>query len=239
MAFLYGASSHLLPQATLPLVMNGVIPNEYKRQASDDINKVFQCDSEKLDTVIQGSHFVLNCKSAGIQEFDFSIIDFNDSSLLQSVVTGVYQILCIPECGDVILDAYNDCGVFDVFPGEEKYFIGGCGKNQNGDFCYEIFSDAIDLFDTELSCDTSMGTCSCQSELSAGITNQGCCIDAYHSLFESVDISTYNPGSLYSACDVNLPKGCNNSPLTGSDTLPLISAFITPLCALMLTTLLG
>ena len=221
MAFLHGASSHLLPQATLPLVMNGVIPNEYKRQASDDIDKVLQCVSEKLDTVIQGSHFVLNCKSAGIQEFDFSIIDFNDSSSLQSVVTGVYQILCIPECGDVILDAYNDCGVFDVLPGEEKYFIAVCCKNQNGDFCYEIYSDAIDLFVTEISCDTSMGTCSCQSELSAGITNQGCCIDAYHSLFESVDISTYNPVSLYSACDASLPKGCNNSPLAGSDTLPL------------------
>ena len=245
MVFSHGASSHLLPQAALHLVTNGPIAKEYKRQASD--NEVLQCVSDGLDAAFKGnnSRFVSDCKSAGTQQLDLSTINLNDGSTLQPVVTSIYQFFCIRECGDILLEVYNDCGAFNGFPGGEKFSIDLCGTNQNGDLCYKLYGNGLDLIRTEASCYsayTLVGTCSCQSELSAAITNQGCCSDAYHDLVESLrknGFSTYNPGRLYSACNVNLPKECNNSPLTASGTLPLISAFTTVLCALMLTTLLG
>ena len=238
MVFFHGASSHLFPQAALHLVTNGAIPKEYKRQASD--NEAGQCVSDRLDALVHDkSTFLSDCISASILELDFNITDFNDSSILQFF----FQTLCTPECGNIVLKVYSDCGEFDDFPGGEKFFIDICGTNQNGDFCYETFNDGLDLIVNEASCYsnyTSTGTCSCQFELSEAITNQGCCVDAYHDLLEkNVDLPTSYPGSLYRACNVNLPKGCNNSPLTASGTLPLISAFTTVLCALMLTTLLG
>ena len=214
----HGASSHLFPQAALNFVTNGPIPKEYKRQVRD--YEVEQCVSDRLDAVFKGnnSRFATDCISAGILEPDFSITAFNDSSTLQIIIG--FQILCTPECGNIVLEVYSDCGEFDDFPGSEKFFVDLCGTNQNGDFCYETFHDGLDLIVNEASCYsnyTSTGICSCQSELSEAITNQGCCVNAYHDLLEkNVDLPIYTsyPGSLYSVCNVNLPKECNNSPLT-------------------------
>ena len=239
MVFFHGASSHLFPQAALHLVMNGAIPKEYKRQASDD--EMVQCVSDRLDVAFQGnnSRFVSECKFAGTGE----MIDIGNAnrSELQSQINSIYRTYCIRECGVVILDVYNQCGVFDTLPGGEKFAVDLCGTNQNGDGCYELYTNGLDLITTEASCYRSYTitrTCTCRSSLSAGVKTQGCCTDAYHDLIDNLATS-YSPATLYSVCNVNSPEGCNNSPLINrnSGSLSLISAF-TLLSALVLTTML-
>ena len=219
MVFFHGASSHLFPQAALHLVTNGAIPKEYKRQASD--NAMTRCVSDRLDVAFQGnnSRFVSECKSAGTREID---IGNADRSELQSQFSSIYRTFCIRECGVVILDVYNQCGVFDTQPGGEKFTVDLCGTNQNGDVCYELYTNGLDLITTEASCYRSYTitrTCSCRSSLSAGVTTQGCCTDAYHDLVASLAAS-YSPATLYSVCNVNSPEGCNNSPLIGTTRPP-------------------
>ena len=201
------------------------------------------------------------CKSAATGE----PIDLgnSDRSELQSQINSIYRTVCIRECGVVILDVYNQCGVYDTLPGGEKFAVDLCGTNQNGDVCYELYTNGVDLLTTEASCYRSYTitrTCSCRSSLSAGITTQGCCTDAYHDLVD-ISAASYSPATLYSVCNVNSPEGCNNSPLItttrppatrpptthppttrppcnrNSGSLSLISAF-TLLSALVLITML-
>ena len=207
MVLIHGVSGHLFPQVLLHSLTH---PNEYKRQTDAQ----FQCVSDILDDAFSGnmSQFVLDCKVAAVVEVE---ADLSDPAQLQAVITLAYNSFCIPECGNIILDAYNDCGIFDaLLPGSEELYIGLCGTNQNGDLCYKIYSDAIELITSEAFCYVTYATsnqCSCQSVLLEGISQQGCCINLYHDFRSDAGITDYYPRELYDGCSVTLPTDCNNS----------------------------
>ena len=149
-----------------------------------------------------------------------------------SFITRVYSILCIPECGNAIHDAYRECQVFDsLTPGTEEFNVALCGKQESGTSCYLLYADGLDLIRTEANCYNNYvntGSCTCRSALTAGVAEQGCCLDAYHDLVEELP-NAYNPDSLYDACNVDAPEGCNNSPLTLSSATKPVFATITTL----------
>ena len=164
------------------------------------------------------------CKSAAREEIDLS--DILDTSNLQSLITSIFRTFCVRDCGDVVLDAYNDCGVFDVgFRGTEELIVGLCGTNGNGDLCYTLYSEGLTLISNESSCygsyNISSGVCSCRSDLSDAVDEQGCCVDIYHDFIAG--LGTYDPDRLYDDCNVNPPPSCNNSPLTASDSSSQVS----------------
>lgn len=100
-----------------------------------------QCVSNELGAAFSGnnSRFVIDCKSAAIDEVEVSM----DSSVLQSIINRTF---CNPECGKVALDAYNECGYFDAaLPGTEELSIGLCGTNNDGDICYQLYGLGLDL----------------------------------------------------------------------------------------------
>ena len=213
---LHGVSCHLFPQAVLnQLVTNVELPKQYKRQTT---NELVVCVSDKLDAAFHGntSRFVSECKFAAT---------FLDTSNLTSLITSIFRTFCVRDCGDVVLDAYNDCGVFDVgFRGTEELIVGLCGTNGNGDLCYTLYSEGVTLINTESSCYgsyISSGVCSCRSDLSDAVDEQGCCVDIYHDFIAG--LGTYDPDRLYDDCNVNSPPSCNNSPLTASDSLSQVS----------------
>ena len=41
-----------------------------------------------------------------------------------------FQVYCKPECGNLFLEAYEECGVLDNVPGFWEFFIGICSNNQ-------------------------------------------------------------------------------------------------------------
>ena len=213
---LHGASCHLFPQA----ITNSLTSIKHKRQAIPD--SVVQCVSNELDAAFSGnnSRFVLDCKSAAIDEVEVSM----DSSVLQSIITKIYRTFCNPECGKVVLDAYNECGYFDAaLPGTEELSIGLCGTNNNGDVCYQLYGIGLDLVSSEANCYNtyvSSRTCTCRSTLMSGVARQGCCINVYHDFISG--LNSYSPNVLYRECNVNRPGDCNNSPLAQAQEIPTL-----------------
>ena len=211
-------SGHLFPQAIShmlrdELTKNMELPKDYKRQSDSSI----QCVSDKLDAAFEGgnSPIASDCRRV---EVELERYDFSDTSSLQSTINSYFSTFCIPECGKVIIDAYNDCEIHVA--GELVDFaIGLCGTNQNGEKCYEKYGDAIDLiFDVGYCYGdyATNGVCNCRSELLEAVREQGCCHNVY---YDYVNYLWQQQGyikadELYDACNVDLPTGCNNSPIT-------------------------
>lgn len=216
---LHGASGD--PRA-IPQVLTKNMEISKRQQAI--ANEKQRCVVDKVDAAFEGnnSRFVSDCKEALIGEFEITALELanDDSSHFQSLINTVYESFCKPDCGNVILNAYSDCGVFDhdlPVSGIEEFTIGLCGTNRHGDYCYEMVTVGMDLIFTEATCYStavSTETCTCSSELAEVVKEQDCCINLYHELISGVQGSTYNPPDLYYLCNVELPIGCNNTPLT-------------------------
>ena len=68
-------------------------------------------------------------------------------------------------------------------------------------------------------------SCDCKRELSPIVDELGCCITVYHGAFRVVAEEADLPEELYTEyCDVDLPRDCNNSPL--SDSVGIITLFL-------------
>ena len=216
---LHGVSCHLFPQAVLEKLTNRGTSKLHKSQL--DLETVYQCTLDKFDHAYQGndSHFVTECN--------------------QSTINAGFLTLCVPKCGDVLLDAYEDCGLFNS-PDERKYLAALCGSNGNGDFCYELFLDSMVFLSAAVPC--FPGTCNCNS-LSEGVGRQGCCIDALNDLVNTMadDLRGFSLDRVYSECNIAPVAGCDNSPLSGSTSLhhAFYTAAVAMLSALLVTTVLG
>ncbi|CAI8047514.1 hypothetical protein GBAR_LOCUS26258 [Geodia barretti] len=155
-----------------------------------------------------------------------SVVDaiLEDTEDDQSAVNLAFQILCLPECGPIFLEAEDECGLYDDSPGSRNFFVGLCGNNE-GTSCYEYFYRALRFSaDVSVSCyiNVSLGSsCTCKSELASEVEVQGCCINVYQDFFQAVveegsGDTKYEPNILYGSCDVRQPNDCNNSPLQSS-----------------------
>ena len=235
-------SSHLFPPAishmlTDELTENMEIPKDYKRQLDSSL----QCVRDKLDAAFAGdnSQFASDCR---FLEFELEGIDFNDTSSLRSAINSFYSTFCIPECGDVVVDAYNDCGIGDgEFSVHVNFLIGLCGTNQNGEKCYQKYGYAINLIFDVAYCYgdyTDNNACNCRSELVEAVKELGCCHNIYHDYVNYLWQDQIKADELYDACNVDLPTGCNNSPITAGDVVTQV-ALVPLMSVLIFSVLLG
>ena len=211
-------SGHLFPPAISHMLTDELaLPKDYRRQSDSSA----QCISDKLDAAFAGDNaFASNCR---FLEFELEGVIINDTSSLQSTINSYYSTFCIPECGNVIIDAYNDCGIgtgeFSL-PVYVDFLIGLCGTNKNGEKCYQKYGDAIDLLINVTYCYfdyTANDVCNCRSELLEAVREQGCCHNVYHD-FNHIWQAHIIADDLYDACNVDLPTGCNNSPITAGNS---------------------
>ena len=162
------------------------------------------------------------CETVADEGLDFTT---DEDFVYQSTVNAVYEQFCKPECGNPILAALDKCGAEDSVI---DFLSGLCGTNSNGDRCYESYVSSFNLQNTELSCYTTYNLdeyCNCRSELESAVETQGCCLKVYQDYFST--IYTYDLNKLYDECDVNVPRRCNNSPISGSQALALnVAVFI-------------
>ena len=235
-------SGHLFPQAIShmlrdELTKNMELPKDYKRQSDSSI----QCVSDKLDAAFEGDNSAIasDCRRL---EVELEGNHFSYTSSLQSTINSYYSTFCMPECGKVIIDVYKDCEIAGEFV---DFLIGLCGTNQNGEKCYEKFGDGIDQIVDVGYCYgnyATTGVCTCRSELLEAVREQGCCHNVYY------DYANYfwqqqgyiKADELYDACNVDLPTGCNNSPI-GAGTSGVMTgvALVTLTSSLIFSVVLG
>ena len=216
MILFHSAKCSLFPTEVVDMLTSAEHANDYKRQS----NSQLQCVNNLLNDHFQGntSQFVADCKSIATDETE---LDFSNTASVQVHISRIYKTFCVPECGNVVNDAYRRCQVYsNLPPGTEDLNVALCGKKETGISCYLLYGRGLDLITTESQCYNtyaSTDVCTCRSQISAGVAEQGCCLDAYHDFIEGLS-NTYNPNSLYSACNVDVPRGCNNSPLSTAAT---------------------
>ena len=230
---LHGVSGHLFPRALPQKLTNHMHLKDHTRQSDVD-----QCVDNKLEEAFnKNATLAAICKAALLKaEND---LDNDDDDLSQSDVNAIFGALCIPDCGNVYIRAADDCGGFDGDDAPLKdFFIGMCGTNQNGDKCYQLYTDAIDSLISEARCYQDYvryRECNCRSQLTQTVGEQGCCLDIYHDLLDKEE--DYDPIDLYHECNVDLPSGCNNSPIS-SGFMPQV-ALVTLISALIFSVLLS
>ena len=91
----------------------------------DNFLELQQCILDKFDMFYQGNDadYVTECRSI-IDSVGASNIVFTD----QLSINTVYSTLCTPGCGDVVLDAYHACGVFDSEEQKTGAAVHFCGN---------------------------------------------------------------------------------------------------------------
>ena len=227
--FILGASCHRFPRPQA--ILNRLLANH---PHSKDI--IHKRQTECVDDDLESADVDSVCRLTAQEEEQ---LDFDELS--QSSFDIIFREFCKPECGNAVLAAFIEC---DAFEDELiDLFVGLCGTNQNGEQCYRRIVRTLDFTsNTELSCfinSTASGECECKSELSQAVEEQGCCLDVYHDFltdFLDSDGIRYIPRQVYDDCNINLPGGCNNSPISSS--VPLV-ATITTTTALIITIVLA
>ena len=188
--------------------------NDKRQTPQQDIDL---CVEAEIDERVSGSQ----CKTR-VNDIEIALGDAaNEVEDDQDFLNLVFQVFCSPECGNVFLEAYEDCGVFDVTPRFREFFIGICG-NYRGTPCYSFFDSAINAsIDTTLCYFDYQQTqmCQCEDELRTAVESQGCCLTVYQDFFQAIATSredAYNLDEVYGYCNVSNPGDCNNSPLGAS-----------------------
>ena len=122
-----------------------------------------------------------------------------------SIVDSFASVFCLPDCGQFALDVARDCGA------DPAALAALCDSNENGEFCYDLLDRFVQLINSvEETCFTSeVCPSACQSELSQGVTELGCCVSA---LVDVVMLSMVDPEDLFGECNIDLPESCNNEP---------------------------
>ena len=135
---------------------------------------------------------------------------------LSGTTTSTFRTFCIPDCGNVVIDAFTACGASRE---ETNFFAALCGSNANGGTCYEIFAGTINLLSNALSC-SGGAECDCSS-ISEEVTRQGCCIVNFNENLDDEDLGQdFDLNDVYDMCNIDVPeRECNNSPLSGSSSV--------------------
>ena len=194
---LHGVNSHIPPHGLQELTKSIQPLKIIKRQA-------FNIDGDCIAVKARSLPIACLGKIAAAGEPDESI------EYLASIV-------CPPECGQSLLDVLGECGA----TAEEVELIASlCRTNRNGDVCYELFDDFIQLQHTDDSTCPSSETCpsSCETLLSDLVTRQGCCLTAFLDfgrIEDPASIALFDEQLM--SCSITAPGTCTGNPGDGNN----------------------
>ena len=195
---LRGVSSHLFSKHFLELKKSTHHLKDFKRQGDED------CIVIKL--------------FGGPPECLFMAASFADDAIS---FEDLPSVICDDTCGKLFLDIFGECGRMN---GTQIQLLADlCYRNQNGDLCYNALNNFIQAIENlpDTVC-PFIDTCSstCQSAVSQGVSDAGCCFNVFLDFLTDEDptLTAYMMEQLRS-CNVNVPPGCNNSPMGSSSTI--------------------
>jgi hypothetical protein len=148
---------------------------------------------------------------------------FESSDIVESLSQqlNLFPELCRPECGQVLIDAWQDCNVYDDIKDFANLLIAMCASN-GGSMCYSNFNELFEYTTNGEKCYDEVfesSTCSaeCSTIVADGIESYGCCVNAAIDYVEAVEDAKDEVAAVFSACGVTRPSRCTNSPLSSAD----------------------
>jgi hypothetical protein len=137
-----------------------------------------------------------------------------------SLQLDLFPELCRPECGQVLIDAWQACNIYDDIEDVANLLIAMCASN-GGSMCYSNFNELFEYTTNGQQCYDSLpenGTCTseCSRGTAEGIDMYGCCVNAAIDYLEETFDSKEEVAALFSACDVTRPPPCTDSPLSSA-----------------------
>ena len=147
-----------------------------------------------------------------------SLYDCFDVRQCLSTELDLFPVLCRPECGQVVIDAWVTCNAYEDIEDVANLLIAMCASD--GDTkCYSNFNELIQYTNDGQNCYEALeiaGRCSpeCSAGTAAGIQAYGCCVNAAIDYLEETFDLKQEVAELFSACDVTRPSRCTNSPLS-------------------------
>ncbi len=168
-----------------------------------------------------------------------------------------FRTFCLPNCGQVLIDAWESCGALEdaVVSSFAHLLAGMCGSNDDR-FCYNDFNPLVGFLNGAINCTReyfATGQCSsfCSTGARDAVQTYGCCVnvilDFESSLNDQVDFRTsvtgrYTNGQfnkVFSECGTERPPRCTNNPLMisaashVSSFLPMSTVCLSAAAALM------
>ena len=147
---------------------------------------------------------------------------YGSSDVVQSLSQqqGLFPELCRPECGQVLIDAWHTCNIYDDIENFANLLIAMCASNGDST-CYSNFDKLFEYTTNGQQCYDSLpenGTCTseCSRGTAEGIDMYGCCVNAAIDYLEETFDSKEEVAALFSACDVTRPPPCTDSPLSSA-----------------------
>lgn len=226
-AIVSGAQCKLHPRSIPGELMKRL---DMKRQAESEVD---ECIENTLMRTLTDSE----CDERRLESLIGDVSDLNEDEDDADFVTN-YGLFCQPECREPIVNALEVCNFFNGSEFLRDFLVDLCAVNENGRACYTLFENATGFITgTELPC-YAVGLfrkeCNCTAELQSAVSEQGCCINIYHTGIqgflessESAPDFRYVPEDLYNMyCDVGLPRDCDD--INGSMALKYtVSAIVT------------
>lgn len=155
------------------------------------------------------------------------------------IYTSIGALFCRPQCGNLILQYYQDCLPDDIGQKASNFLIQLCAQNSQGARCYS--SSVVSALNTTLNdCSGTIfvrnTTCSssCQTAVQSTITTAGCCINLVD--FGGFLNSTTN---LRDNCDASIPGICSGSTLGSTPSTVSPTSESAGSVALTMSTLVG
>jgi hypothetical protein len=133
----------------------------------------------------------------------------------------LFPELCRPECGQVLIDAWQDCNAYDDIEDVANLLIAMCASDGSS-MCYSNFNELFEYTTNGERCyeeffETSTCSAECSTIVADGIESYGCCVNAAIDYVEAVEDAKDEVAAVFSACGVTRPSRCTNSPLSSAD----------------------
>lgn len=169
---------------------------------------------------------------------------YDSSDIATSISSGVrFSELCLPSCGQVIIDSWQSCNAYSEIEDVANLLIGMCALNGDSP-CYTYYDELFEYFYNGASCYeliNSTGQCSseCASGTRSGVESYGCCVNVpiqYELSYQNFTEAEVN--KVFSACEVSRPASCTNSPLMTPSAASQV-AFFTAAAYICLSTIVA
>ena len=144
----------------------------------------------------------------------------DEEEAITDLPTSTFTDFCRVECGKVLIEAWQECGVYEEVEDIVNLLVGLCARNDDDTACYtyrnEIFSyyyDGVGCFN-ELEGNNGMCSENCMSTVNDGAKLYGCCVNVAFD-YKEVEDDEVEMGikQVYDQCKVTQPKVCTDNPL--------------------------